>query len=71
MRFSEPRPTTVTAGSRWFAHNGPDRVQAQVWSVAQDLTGEIRVFFKVAHRPDELLNCYQGAFLQRYDPEPE
>ncbi len=70
-RYFDTQIIRPAVGSRWFAFNGAQRIQARIWSISEERTGETRVFFQVDHRPDELLNCYEGAFLQRYKPEPE
>lgn len=70
-RYFNTQVTRPAIGSRWFAFDGARKIQARVWSIAEERNGETRIFFQVAHRPDEMLDCYEGAFLQRYNPEPE
>lgn len=70
-RYSDTQVTRPAVGSRWWASDGANRIQARIWSISEERDGETRVFFQVDHRPEEMLNCYVGAFLQRYQPEPE
>lgn len=69
-RYLDAQVTRPEIGSRWFAFDGARKIQARVWSLVEERSGETRVFFQVDHRPDEMLNCYKDAFLQRYKPEP-
>lgn len=58
----------VKPGTAWQALNGAEWVHALVHQVEQRPDTPMRVYFTVAHRPEEMLNCYAEAFVSRYTP---
>jgi len=70
MRSGNNDHSELMPGSQWVSLNGSSTVHAHVHSVEVEKEHE-RVYFTVAHRPDEMLNCYAGAFRSRYTPAVE
>lgn len=59
----------IKIGTIWHSY-GVNGITAQVTKTEPD-GNETRVYFKINTRPGEELNCWSGAFEQRYTMGPE